>query len=225
MILMRTQTRTGLVNAFSTGHLSKLSLRSITSADILSSRAHSLVVISRPLNSSMRLVRRLLFCSVRVAHRQFFGEYGPLLSGYRSSEWSGDGFGPMSDKKFSNDSHLKSKDMPRPPYFSKSELFGFEHLFFMPLHALCSGVRLRLWRVCRNFTAALSEHLHLSDRFVRRLPVVQTRVFPHTHWHSQTDNDRCSSVRPKTVSDPNVTPVRSNVFMLTLYRNVAVQAT
>ena len=56
----------------------------------------------------------LLFCSVRVAHRQFQGAYGPSSS--IRSNIPPFGLGPMSARNLSKDpAHSEQTLIPRPP--------------------------------------------------------------------------------------------------------------
>lgn len=80
-----------------------------------SAAAQSSRFIVRPAWVRTLDLRVFLICSGRVAHRQLSGEYPDRLS-FLSTVWTGDGAGPMSERKVANESsHARHTVIPRPP--------------------------------------------------------------------------------------------------------------
>jgi hypothetical protein len=167
-----------------------------------------------------RDLRGRLFCACcfGVAHRQFSGEYGPLLS-MRSSEHPS-GRSPMSDTNAAKSFfHRSQTEMPRPPYLSNANALGFSQRFFIPSHRMYSG-----WRSPTEAQPCFVNLLTTSSRcrqpHERVFPDVRLfrgarMVFPHSHSHLHVRTPR--GVRPSgatTTSRPYLWPAMSMCFAI-----------
>lgn len=173
-------------------------------------RSHALTQWRSPLNSTIRFLRVLPACSSDVAHRQFSGLYEPLVS-MRSSEWFGDGRGPISAKNASKLSRHRSHIvMPRPPYRWKFQTALFSHRVFAQDHAAYSGVA--DWPCVRKRRASISrlKHPQLVVWLVLSLLPDTITVFPQAQRHAQDARPSgVFSALETTSSLPNLTPQRS----------------
>lgn len=173
----------GAVSATSTGHPAA-SLALMVCGFMPTSRAQSINTIVRPNASRRTVLRRLTDCSRTVAHRQFSGEYGPLLS-LRSMECAGEGRGPMSTRKCAKVLHRSHTVIPRPPYRKYPGLEGLPHRCFMPSQTLNSG----------SEAIGVRPDLRLAYCWqpqevvfpVRRLLRLTMEVLPQSHEQSHID--------------------------------------
>lgn len=162
------------------------------------------------------LDRMFLCCCILVAHRQFHGAYGPLLS-LRSIECAGDGRLPMSRRNTAKSaSHSGQTEIPLPPYLLYAGSSGFEHL-----KRICSQVRysellvkpcLKLmfsWPLSwlRSIVFSLVRQPQEVSRFGR---AVMWLDVPQLHLHSHSVAPHGSvPTGPMTVNLPNVLPLKS----------------
>lgn len=211
------------MSARSTDQFSKLSRRSRVLSLIPISRAQAAIGRVWPLNESRRILLLFRACSAYVAHRQFSGEYGPSLS-IRSMLCFGDGRGPISLKKFSNNRHRGATVMPRPPYLLYELALGLSHRFRMPDQIAYSTV-LDWWCVTAlRYAESLKAQRHLSPRFAKRLPRLITTTAPQTHWQINWPRPACWY--PVTVREPKRWPTDICCFVTLFFTKLhaAVQA-
>jgi hypothetical protein len=155
--------------------------------------AHSDRHIVFPIAVIMRLVHMFRACSLAVAHRQFFFEYGPFES-IRSMECSLDGLRPMSLRK--SEKLFHSTFIPFPPYRCQSLKDGLLHLCKILRHKAYSSL---YDSPCNSLVA----HPQLWDRLYLRFLLPTGRFSPHEHRHSQKVSPACCGLYPITVHSPN----------------------
>lgn len=139
-----------------------------------------------PFISIILLFPLFLFCSRYVAHRQFFGEYGPLLS-IRSSACLLDGGSPISFLKFKNPSipsHRLQIEIPRPPYLGYDLRFLSKTRCLILAQYLYNSVSLPpcVFFLFEESSAARHPQLFVSP--IKRRAVLTKVSFPHSQRQS-----------------------------------------
>lgn len=159
--------------------------------------AHSIIVFSLPLYLKMWVVRLFLACTTPFAHRQFPGEYPPLLS--IRSKLEPIGTSPISKRNDPKELvHRLQTLIPLPPYAFQSGEFGFWHRFFIRAHVAyvlvlecpCVVAFLELINALRQPQLLLSP--------LSKCPLYGSVLFPQSHKQTQ-------DVRPCFVGDPYLT--------------------
>lgn len=129
----------------------------------------------------------------------------------RSIECNGVGLRPMSAKKAEKElRHRSHTVIPSAPYLLNDLLRGFSHLFFIPVHILCSAVLFLPCVVFDFLVASIVKHPHdcvcpffrLHDATIVSLPQV------HLQFHLVLP-ELLLLARDMTVNRPKESPERS----------------